>query len=85
MDSAGRGFDEDGCLVGEVLRHGVQLALVGYESERPTATGLLAIAGLQPGRYVATRQVDAVAPCARRRRRGRAARCHVPRSQGPAL
>ncbi len=62
MDSTGCRFDEDGRFVGEVLRNGVQLALVGHEGERPTAARLFAVAGLQPRRYVATRQVDAVSP-----------------------
>ena len=53
MDCAGGGLDHDGVLVGEVVRHLMQLALVGYEPSRPTAPGVTAVSGLESGSQVA--------------------------------
>jgi hypothetical protein len=43
------GLDEHGLLVGQLLRHHVQLAAVGRELLAPSASGVRAETGLQPG------------------------------------
>ena len=85
VDGAGHGFDEHGRLVGQALRHVVELALVGGEGEGPAPAGVVAVAGLQAGRHVAARQVDAVAPPAVGYRPGTSGLCPGPRSRAPVL
>ena len=62
VDGAGHGLDEHGGLVGQALRHVMELALMGGEGEGPAPTGVVAVPRLQAGRQVAARQVDAMAP-----------------------
>ena len=47
VDRTRRRFDHDGSLVAEAGGHLVQLQVVGDESQRPTASGVGAEAGLQ--------------------------------------